>query len=85
MIGLITWLTGSRIGQYVAMLVLIIALMSIAITLIYKKGYNASVANDRFKSLANALERINTDAKLEELTSDQRRAALNIWMRGTDK
>lgn len=76
MINVLAWLTGSRVGQYMAGAVLIAAIVLIAIWRIFSAGKNAAKIEAIQESVNAFAKRVTTDNDLERMSAAERRQRL---------
>jgi len=79
--GVIAWLTGSTLGRWAAILALGVGF----IWFVFRIGVSSGSDKIRMKqtadSLANAMKRVAENAQVTKMSRDQRRNALDSWMR----
>lgn len=76
MIAALTWLTGSRLGQYVAGALLLTLVVSVAIWRIFAAGKNAARIDAIQESVNAFAKRVSTDNDLERMSAVERRQRL---------
>lgn len=76
MIATLTWLTGSRIGQYVAGGALISVIILLAVWRIFAAGKDAAKIEAIQESVNAFAKRVTTDNDLERMSAAERRQRL---------
>jgi hypothetical protein len=80
MVGLISWLIGSRIGRWTAFVGLSVAGLAIAYWMVRRSAYSAvelKQARAQIKSLRAALRANN---EITQMSPDQRRYYVRSWL-----
>jgi hypothetical protein len=76
------WLTGSKLGRYAAIALIVGAAIAYALYSARRSGIKAEQAKQLAKSLNNLRTRIKTDEDISRLEPDARRQRLREWARG---
>ena len=79
MIGILSFLLGSKLGRYIAYAGLVLVSISLILTLFYSKGRKAERLQQtlwKYKALRKA---VKMSADLHKLTPDERRKELEKW------
>ena len=76
------WLTGSKLGRYVALAGFVVAVAAYALYSAKRSGIESERAKQNLTSLNNLRTRIKTDADIQSLDPVSRRNRLREWARG---
>jgi len=79
LLSLLGWLTGSRVGRIVGIVVLAIAGGLLAWRIARSSGERAAELAQQQASLENLQSRVETDDEIRRLDPVQRRARLREW------
>ena len=79
MIGVLSWLMGSRLGQGIAIVALAIVAGTIAWRLARASGERAAELRQQQESLSNLRARVETDDEVRRLDPVARRERLREW------
>lgn len=84
MLGFISWLLGSKAGQYAAAIMLTIAAVALVFWQAFSKGAASEKAKQTQASLDALRARISTDDEIAKMSPDARRTELARWMQRSD-
>lgn len=81
--GIVSWFTGSELGRYVALGLLIMAGVGVVVWRIQASARRDAQAEVNLKNLQESLqtvtERLKIDEELRDLTAEQRRNRVLSW------
>lgn len=81
--GVVSWFTGSELGRYLALGLLILAGVGIVVWRIQAFARRDALAEANLKNLQDTLqtvtERLKVDEELHNLTAEQRRNRVLAW------
>lgn len=80
MTWVLAYLSGSSIGRYAAMALIITGLVLLIVWRIYASGANKEKARQAEASLKAKLERIKNDEEIGNLSAAERRKRLDDWV-----
>lgn len=83
-LSIIAWLMGSKVGRYVALGLLITALIAVAVWRIYAAGQAREQARQAEAALKALRERIKVDDEVARMAPADRRKRLSEWVRDND-
>ena len=81
MMGVFSWLAGSKIGRIAILAVLTAASVALTLRYVFSQGVEAERAKRSQASLDAFKTRIQTDDSITKLSGDARRAELARWVR----
>lgn len=73
---LLTFLTGSKIGRYAAMFVVVASVVGVALYAAFRRGVDRERARQIAQSLENLRSRIASDDEIEAMSPAERRRRL---------
>jgi len=76
------WLSGSKLGRYTAIALIVGAAIAYALYSARRSGVEAERTKQALKSLKNLRTRIQTDDDIQSLDPVARRKRLREWARG---
>lgn len=81
--GVVSWFTGSELGRYLALGLLILAGVGVVVWRIQASARRDALAEANLKNLQDTLqsvtERLKVDEELHNLTAEQRRNRVLAW------
>ncbi len=77
MIRVLAWLAGSKVGRWIATVLLILTVLSVFALRIYTKGKQAERFKQTEESLKRLRERMKSDADISRVPAGERRKRLS--------
>jgi len=74
---LLSWLTGSKLGRYVAMIGIVAAILGVVGYGLFRRGVDRERARQIAQSLENLRSRIASDDEISHMAPDERRRRLS--------
>lgn len=84
MIGVLTFLTGSKIGRWIGIGLVIFVMVAVALAKIKADAVTKERLQKAEDLLRDVAERIKNENELRSLTPDERRRRLERWMSDND-
>lgn len=81
MIGLLSWMLGSKLGRYVLIGGLAAAGVGILLLRVYSAGRQREKARQAEASLLALRERVKVNDEIAKLPADERRRRIERWVR----
>lgn len=73
-------LLGSRIGRYIALLLLFLAMVGIVVWRVFMQGWQAAVDDQKIRQLDAVRRNLETSNEISGLSLDARRERLRKWV-----
>lgn len=82
MLSVLAWLTGSKVGRYIALGLLAVSVVGVVVLRVYAAGKRDEQLKQAQASLSAVRDKVKSDEAIRRLSaSERRRKLLNEWSR----